>query len=752
MCNRFDYFRYLQECGFVHSAFSFAHESMLRNTGLRAADRSLPPGALVTFLQKGLQYVGIEEKLRKQQESKERGKDSKKASQSNDDGFSILSQTSIAAISRRDPPLQLNVPPATAAAAVKARLEAEAKIQKEREKQRKQRQAEAKKNGASARADYAEQEQHASAAPSGATSAASHSSAMALADQNAMAARQALVAQQAIQLQQQQMAAAAGGLGAFAAPQQQTAAEILAMQNAQQLAEASNLAEAARAMQSGATQQNSPTVKRSNKRQKLQNASEEIQRISETMAGLASQAGLSTQEQTEIERNNRAAAHVQSTQPGKKDTRAPSQQEFRPIQGGEAEHVNGQVDGGNGSKMEIEDSHGLNGDRIPATNAEVTDSLALPPNADDVETNTPPNQILKLEMHESEVFMCAWNPIFTDLIATGSGDASARIWQVGGIKAAAGLTTVKLLPHGSDPRDRKNKDVTTLEWSSDGTLLATGSYDGVARVWARNGALIHTLRGHTGPIFSLKWNKQGNFLLSGSYDKTTIVWDVSGSTGFVEQQFTEHQAPALDVDWKDNLTFASCSTDKTVHICRVGVSRPLKVYVGHADEVNAVKWDPSGRYLASCSDDCTAKIWDVESDRKDPLYDLKDHEQEIYTVKWSPTGPGSKNPQKKSLLATASFDGSVRLWSVDDGSCYRVFNRHKDSVYSVAFAPSGDYLASGSLAGQMYIWDIEKKKHIKSYKGKGDIFEVAWNKEESRVAACFSSNVVAIVDFDRPKS
>ena len=752
MCNRFDDFRYLQECGFVHSAFSFAHESMLGNTGLRAADRSLPPGALVTFLQKGLQYVGIEEKLRKQQESKERGKDSKKASQSNDDGFSILSQTSIAAISRRDPPLQLNVPPATAAAAVKARLEAEAKIQKEREKQRKQRQAEAKKNGASARADYAEQEQHASAAPSGATSAASHSSAMALADQNAMAARQALVAQQAIQLQQQQMAAAAGGLGAFAAPQQQTAAEILAMQNAQQLAEASNLAEAARAMQSGATQQNSPTVKRSNKRQKLQNASEEIQRISETMAGLASQAGLSTQEQTEIERNNRAAAHVQSTQPGKKDTRAPSQQEFRPIQGGEAEHVNGQVDGGNGSKMEIEDSHGLNGDRIPATNAEVTDSLALPPNADDVETNTPPNQILKLEMHESEVFMCAWNPIFTDLIATGSGDASARIWQVGGIKAAAGLTTVKLLPHGSDPRDRKNKDVTTLEWSSDGTLLATGSYDGVARVWARNGALIHTLRGHTGPIFSLKWNKQGNFLLSGSYDKTTIVWDVSGSTGFVEQQFTEHQAPALDVDWKDNLTFASCSTDKTVHICRVGVSRPLKVYVGHADEVNAVKWDPSGRYLASCSDDCTAKIWDVESDRKDPLYDLKDHEQEIYTVKWSPTGPGSKNPQKKSLLATASFDGSVRLWSVDDGSCYRVFNRHKDSVYSVAFAPSGDYLASGSLAGQMYIWDIEKKKHIKSYKGKGDIFEVAWNKEESRVAACFSSNVVAIVDFDRPKS
>jgi transducin (beta)-like 1 len=249
-------------------------------------------------------------------------------------------------------------------------------------------------------------------------------------------------------------------------------------------------------------------------------------------------------------------------------------------------------------------------------------------------TNASPDEVLELKMHSSEVFMCAWNPIFTDTVATGSGDASARIWQMGGTKASDGLGPVCLLPHGTGPKDKKNKDVTTLEWSSDGNLLATGSYDGVARVWSRNGALVHTLRGHKGPIFSLKWNKRGNYLLSGSYDQTTIVWDVSGATGFVEQQFDDHQAPALDVDWKDDVTFASCSTDKTVHICRVGVAKPLKTYTGHVDEVNAVKWDPSGTLLASCSDDCTAKVWDVGSDRTDPMQDFKSHLQEIYTVKW----------------------------------------------------------------------------------------------------------------------
>lgn len=145
---------------------------------------------------------------------------------------------------------------------------------------------------------------------------------------------------------------------------------------------------------------------------------------------------------------------------------------------------------------------------------------------------------------------------------------------------------------------------------------------------------MHTLRTHRGPIFSLKWNKRGNYLLSGSYDKTTIVWDVSGQNAFVKQQFDIHYAPALDVDWKDDNTFASCSTDKSVHICRVGAARPIITYTGHTDEVNAVKWDPSGTLLASCSDDCTAKVWDVSSGRNAPLYDFKSHKQEIYTVKW----------------------------------------------------------------------------------------------------------------------
>jgi transducin (beta)-like 1 len=65
----------------------------------------------------------------------------------------------------------------------------------------------------------------------------------------------------------------------------------------------------------------------------------------------------------------------------------------------------------------------------------------------------------------------------------------------------------------------------------------------------------------------------------------------------------------LDVDWKPGEnTFATCSSDRTIFVCNLDEETPVKKFIGHEDEVNAIRWDPSGNLLASCSDDCTAKV------------------------------------------------------------------------------------------------------------------------------------------------
>uniref|UniRef100_A0A1I8IR75 WD_REPEATS_REGION domain-containing protein n=1 Tax=Macrostomum lignano TaxID=282301 RepID=A0A1I8IR75_9PLAT len=186
-------------------------------------------------------------------------------------------------------------------------------------------------------------------------------------------------------------------------------------------------------------------------------------------------------------------------------------------------------------------------------------------------------------------------------------------------------------------------------------------------------------------------------------------------------------APALDVDWKDNETFASCSTDQSIQVCRLGSDSPIKTFRGHSNEVNAIKWDPRGQLLASCSDDMTLKLWSV--DRGSLVHDFKAHQKEIYTIKWSPTGYNTRNPNANLYLASASFDATVRLWDVEAGACAQVFCNHREPVYSVAFSPCGRYLASGSFDKCVHIWSIESGTLVHKYQGTGGIFEVCWNSK-----------------------
>lgn len=354
--------------------------------------------------------------------------------------------------------------------------------------------------------------------------------------------------------------------------------------------------------------------------------------------------------------------------------------------------------------------------------------------------------VLVLSGHQSEVFMGAWNPRQA-LFVSCSGDATARVWRIGAgpvssrsVSEAAKQPTILKHSAPSASKQDKSKEVTAVDWNPIGTLLATGSSDGVARVWDSKGALKTKLQRHTLPIFSIKFSKTGDYILTGSADKQAIVWDTS--SGQVKQAFELHTQSCLDVDWRTNTSFASCSSDMLIHVCELGKSKPVATFEGHTGEVNAVRWDESGQLLASCSDDRTAKIWKVDSTK--PLFDLKGHDLQVHTVRWAPLAAGAKGSTR---LATASFDRTVRVWDATNGKCLHVLDRHEEPVYALAFSPDGDFVASGSLDRCVNIWSVNDGSLIKSYRGTGSIYDVSWSASGERVAICCSDNSVAIIDF-----
>eukprot|EP00039_Didymoeca_costata_P001260 m.51107 g.51107 ORF g.51107 m.51107 type:complete len:534 (+) comp10710_c0_seq1:180-1781(+) len=362
----------------------------------------------------------------------------------------------------------------------------------------------------------------------------------------------------------------------------------------------------------------------------------------------------------------------------------------------------------------------------------------------EVDVEVPASRIQILQGHENHVFSCSWNPK-CELLASASGDSTARIWNLEGEGTDDPIVLQHTSPDGDDAAEGDTKDVSTLDWRNDGELLATGASDSIARIWTKTGALRNRLIGHGGPIFSLKWNSRGDYLVTSSSDCSAIVWDAE--VGQIKQKFSFHTAPCLDVDWRNAETFASCSQDMCIYVCQVGSFTPIRKFnggtgtVGHTDEVNAIKWDQSGKHLASCSDDFTAKIWGMEEEV--PLHTLSQGGK-IYSLIWSTPPKGSDVPL---MLASASFDNTVKVWDAILGKCLYTLSGHTFPVYSVGFSPDSRFLASGASDNLLLLWSMENGELIQSYQGGAGIYEVCWNRSGKRIAACFADNTVSVLQF-----
>ncbi|KAA8893616.1 WD40-repeat-containing domain protein [Sphaerosporella brunnea] len=303
------------------------------------------------------------------------------------------------------------------------------------------------------------------------------------------------------------------------------------------------------------------------------------------------------------------------------------------------------------------------------------------------------------ENGDEKTMSCAWNPVVSTLLAT-----SVRIWNV-----PEDATSSEVLEHVALSREpsRTGTDkakVTAIRWSPEGNKLASGSFEGQTRIWSADGKLEYNMFLHSAPISSLKWNKSASILLTLSCDGKMIAWDAA--TGETHQVF-DLEETVTDIEWFSESRFMACGESGNIHQLDIGVAKPLHSLLAHAGEVTCIAWDESTATVATGGCDASVSIWHKpnETSKPDALCKLQGHTLPVVSIAWQP-GVEFIPASPKRLLASASDDCTIRLWDVVSQTCLRVLQRHADPIECICFSPDGSKLASGAYGGVL-VWKVE---------------------------------------------
>ncbi|MGF1538102.1 MAG: BTAD domain-containing putative transcriptional regulator, partial [Elainellaceae cyanobacterium] len=300
---------------------------------------------------------------------------------------------------------------------------------------------------------------------------------------------------------------------------------------------------------------------------------------------------------------------------------------------------------------------------------------------------------LRFQAHGDWVWMLAFSPD-GEILASGSDDSrdTLKLWNA---------ETGDLLRTLNAPDSR----VRALGWSPDQTLLASSGVDGAVRIWGANsGNCLSVLKAHDNKASALAWQPLGDadLLATGSADGTIRIWNAA--SGKCQQTISVGDS-VFCVAWSpDGQRLASGGSAGPISIWSLA-GEQLGTLEGHQNTVWSVAWAPSG--LASGGDDRSIRLW--HPDTGQCLRVLQGHQNAVRSLHWRPPSPetaSSATLGEVALLASGSFDQTVRLWSPRADASLKVLQGYRNSLLGVAWHPEGQ-LISGGHDGLIRVWNAQ---------------------------------------------
>eukprot|EP00903_Cladosiphon_okamuranus_P018037 g16599.t1 len=294
--------------------------------------------------------------------------------------------------------------------------------------------------------------------------------------------------------------------------------------------------------------------------------------------------------------------------------------------------------------------------------------------------------------HSDAVYCVAVNPKNPSQFISGGGDDKGFMWAVKDDGTVAG--SCELGGH--------TDTVSTVGFSADGSLAATGCYGGLLKVWeAATGTMKRVLEGPE-DIECLAWHTLGNVLLTGSQDGTVWMWEASNGTCM--QVFAGHESKVSCVMFTTSgKAVISGSDDATVRVWAPRTGECRHTFSGHGFHVGAVTClashpDPSQTaMIMSGGEDGSARMMHVQNKRV------------VGTLVHCDAGAGSVEAvgfcaTHQSWVATGGTDGSLKVWDAVSGTC-RHTCAHPAAVTRLEWHPSAPLVFTACADGNIRAWD-----------------------------------------------
>ncbi|KAI0896335.1 WD40 repeat-like protein [Annulohypoxylon nitens] len=282
--------------------------------------------------------------------------------------------------------------------------------------------------------------------------------------------------------------------------------------------------------------------------------------------------------------------------------------------------------------------------------------------------------------------------------------------------------------------------ISCMDFSGDQNLVAIGTMESYIRVWSVDGQPLKSslptdnstansrrLYGHSGPVYTVAFSDAIT-----NIDRNIYAGEAEEGEGPDDGKPDTHPTLLL-----------SCAADGEVRLWSLDVWTCLCAYKGHHGPVYSLEWSPHGHYFVTGGWDKSVRVWG--QDHISSLRIMVGHDTAISQVAWHPNG-------SYVFSASDEIDKSIRMWSVTSGDCVRILNGHVEFISALKCAPNGKILASADIAGNIFLWDLEKGTRIKRCRGhgRGGIWSLSFCVESTVLASGGQDCTVRLWDVNMP--